>query len=74
MVNTENSPETGMPSWSSDWDLGMSVRELERIASSLRLAGDTYQSETIDRKILSRLEEKIYRKIMTQTRRKRASA
>jgi hypothetical protein len=74
MANTEKTPETGMSLWCSDWDLGMSVRELESIASSLRLAGDTYQSETIDRKILSRLEEKIYRKIMTQTRRKRASA
>jgi hypothetical protein len=42
------------------------------MASSLRLTGDAYQSETIDRKILSRLEEKIYRKIMSQSRRRRS--
>jgi hypothetical protein len=46
-----------------------SVRELERIAVKLRLAGDRHVSESIDLRVLSLLEEKITRKIMAKSRR-----
>ncbi|MGD9164220.1 MAG: hypothetical protein PVF13_05625 [Chromatiales bacterium] len=52
----------------------MSVRELERMASSLRLAGDARNTERIDLEILALLEKKIYRKIMVQSRRQRVLA
>jgi hypothetical protein len=47
------------------------VRELERMANSLRRAGDTRDTERIDLEILTLLEKKIYRKIMAQSRRQR---
>jgi hypothetical protein len=50
-----------------------SVRELERIASTLRLAGEYRVSAHIDSQILSLLERKIYRKIIAKSRRERLS-
>jgi hypothetical protein len=50
---------------------GGSVRELELVASELRLTGDCLRRESVDLRILSLLEKKIYRKIMMQSRRKR---
>jgi hypothetical protein len=50
---------------------GASVRELEQLASAMRLAGDAETTEHVDQTILSLLEQKIYRKIMSQARRKR---
>ena len=52
-------------------DDGASVRELEQLASAMRLAGNAQTIERVDQTILSLLEQKIYRKIMSQSRRKR---
>ncbi len=55
----------------ADSGLGGSVRELEQLASMLRSAGDTSNTERVDQRIVSLLEKKIYRKIMAQRRRNR---
>jgi hypothetical protein len=85
MKSNYETPETGAPgsrlfgrtgeprSSLSQGDLlaGGSVRELERMANSLRLAGDARDTERINLEILTLLEKKIYRKIMAQSRRQR---
>jgi hypothetical protein len=48
---------------------GGSVRDLEQLADALRLAEDSQASERVDQTILSLLEQKIYRKILAQSRR-----
>jgi hypothetical protein len=52
-------------------DEGASVRELEQLASATRLAGDDQTTERVDQTIVNMLEQKIYRKILSQSRRKR---
>lgn len=59
----EISPDDGLT------NIRASVRELERIALKLRLAGDRHVSESIDLRVLSLLEEKITRKIVAKSRR-----
>jgi hypothetical protein len=63
--------EPGSSSCQGDLRVSGSVRELERMASRLRLAGDARDTELIELEILSLLERKIYRKIMAQSRRRR---
>lgn len=65
--------ECELPEQSACMELasGGSVRQLERLASALRLAGDAGNTERVDQAILSLLEQKIYRKIMAQSRRSR---
>jgi hypothetical protein len=48
-----------------------SVRDLERLAGALRLAGDVNNTERVDQTILSLLEQKIYRKILAGSRARR---
>jgi hypothetical protein len=52
-------------------DDGASVRELEQLASAMRLGADEQTIERVDQTILNLLEQKIYRKILSQSRRKR---
>ncbi|MGD8909770.1 MAG: hypothetical protein PVI92_10530 [Chromatiales bacterium] len=66
--------ESRSASNNGDSRVSVSVRELERMASSLRLAGDARNTERIDLEILALLEKKIYRKIMVQSRRQRVLA
>jgi hypothetical protein len=83
MTSKYENPETGSPGFrlfgrtgeakpslcQVELQAGGSVRELERMANNLRLAGDIRNTERINLEILSLLEKKIYRKIMAQSRR-----
>lgn len=52
-------------------DDGASVRELEQLVSAMRFGADEQSIERVDQTILNLLEQKIYRKILSQSRRKR---